>query len=125
MDSVFYKLLLFSFFLYKFFFIDFLAYKFRLIDFFLYRFLMIDFFLYRLIVIDILFYRFIVFERYGLRFLIVSERLDLERIERVLERSRFMEKLELEYFRVFNKFREFVKLEMELEIKRRERLVRE
>lgn len=73
---------------------------------------------------DTLLYRPTVPERYGLRPLTASD-LDLERTERALERSRSMEKLELEHLRALNKSRELAKLEMELETKRRERLARE
>lgn len=81
--------------------------------------------LYRPTVTDTLLYRPTVPERYGLRPLTASEQLDLERTERALERSRSMEKLELEHLRALNKSRELAKLEMELETKRRERLARE
>lgn len=81
--------------------------------------------LYRPTVTDTLLYRPTVPERYGLRPLTASERLDLERTERALERSRSMEKLELEHLRALNKSRELAKLELELETKRRERLARE
>lgn len=81
--------------------------------------------LYRPTVTDTLLYRPTVPERYGLRPLTASERLDLEWTERALERSRSMEKLELEHLRALNKSRELAKLEMELETKRRERLARE
>lgn len=81
--------------------------------------------LYRPSVTDTLLYRPTVPERYGLRPLTASERLDLERTERAIERSRSMEKLELEHLRALNKSRELAKLELELETKRRERLARE
>lgn len=124
-DSVLYKSSLSSSPLYKPPLTDSLMYKPRLTDSLLYRPSVTDSSLYRPTVTDTLLYRPTVPERYGLRPLTASERLDLERTERALERSRSMEKLELEHLRAHNKSRELAKLELELETKRRERLARE
>lgn len=124
-DSVLYKSSLSSSPLYKPPLTDSLMYKPRLTDSLLYRPSVTDSSLYRPTVTNTLLYRPTVPERYGLRPLTASERLDLERTERALERSRSMEKLELEHLRALNKSRELAKLELELETKRRERLARE
>ncbi|XP_062572670.1 spermatogenesis-associated protein 6-like [Saccostrea cucullata] len=63
-------------------------------------------------------------DRY-VRPLTAYDRLDLERTERALQRSRSMERIELEHLRALNKSRELARLEQELEVKRRERLARE
>ncbi|XP_061165971.1 spermatogenesis-associated protein 6-like [Saccostrea echinata] len=79
--------------------------------------------LYKPILTDTLLYK--PTDRYGLRPLTAYERLDLERTERALQRSRSLEKIELEHLRALSKSRELARLEQDLEVKRRERLARE
>ncbi|XP_048764448.2 spermatogenesis-associated protein 6-like [Ostrea edulis] len=81
--------------------------------------------LYRPTLRDSLLYKPTLSDRYGLRPFTAIERLDLERTERALQRSKSMEKLELDHLRALQKSRELAKLEQELETKRRERLARE